>query len=335
MTTSTVPSILLRPVRWPEEAATLNDIANAGRLATGNLEVSSVEGILNHYAHLVHSDLVTDLRLAEHEGRPVAYVRVEWQDEVRGGRNHVQVLFTRPDIPAGAFEAILDWGEARSREVAATLALNPPTTFGAYLNEETAAHRAILESRGYRGARFFFAMVRPTLHDIPDMPLPAGVEVRPVQPEQLRAIWAAEVAAFQGHWGASESDGSEARWLGFRDEPLNDLSLWQVAWAGETVVGMVRPYINPLDLEVLGVARGWCENISTHAEWRGRGVAKALIARALVALRERGMTEAALGVDVDNETGALGVYRAMGFEERTRETDFRKPFEPGPAEGTR
>jgi ribosomal protein S18 acetylase RimI-like enzyme len=38
------------------------------------------------------------------------------------------------------------------------------------------------------------------------------------------------------------------------------------------------------------------------------------------------MTEAALGVDADNETGALGVYRAMGFEERTRDTDFRKPL---------
>ena len=325
-TPTAIPGLLLRPVRWPEEAATLNDIANAGRLATGNLEVSSVEGIVNHYAHLVHSDLVTDLRLAEHEGRPVAYVRVEWRDEMRGGRNHVQVLFTRPDAPAGALEAILDWGEARSREVAAALVPNPPATLGAFLNEETAAHRAVLEARGYRGVRFFFGMVRPTLDDVPDLPLPAGVEVRPVEAGQMRAIWAAEVAAFAGHWGAGTEDGGEDRWLGFRDEPLNDLSLWQVAWAGDTVVGMVRPYINPLDFEILGVRRGWCENISTHADWRGRGIAKALIGRALVALRARGMTEAALGVDADNETGALGVYRAMGFEERTRETDFRRPL---------
>ena len=44
---TSVPGLLLRPVRWPDEAATLNDIANAGRIATGNLEVLSVEGILN------------------------------------------------------------------------------------------------------------------------------------------------------------------------------------------------------------------------------------------------------------------------------------------------
>jgi mycothiol synthase len=331
----TTNDLFLRPVCWPEEAATLNDIANAGRIATGNLEVLSVEGILNAYAHLVHCDLATDLRLAEHEGRPVAYVRVEWRDEMRGGRNHVQVLFTRPDAPAGAFEAILDWGETRSREVAATLAPNPPTTIGAYLNMETPGRRAAVEARGYRGVRFFFGMVRPTLEDIPEMPLPQGVDVRPVETGQLRAIFDAEVAAFAGHWGAGTEDGGEDRWLGFRDEPLNDLALWQVAWAGDTVVGMVRPYINPLDFEILGVRRGWCENISTHADWRGRGIAKALIARALVAMRDRGMTEAALGVDADNETGALGVYRAMGFEERTRETDYRKPLGPETVEADR
>jgi len=326
---TSVPGLLLRPVRWPEEAATLNDIANAGRIATGNLEVLSVEGILNSYAHLVHCDLRTDLRVAEHGGFPIAYVRVEWQDETRGGRNHLQVLCTRPGAPAGTFEAILGWGEARSRTVAAGLTPSSPATLGAYLNMETPEHRAVLEARGYRGVRFFFGMVRPTLDAIPDLPLPPGVEVRPVEAGDIRPIFEAEVAAFAGHWGASTEDGGEDRWRAFCDEPLNDPSLWQVAWAGDVVVGMVRPYINPLDHEVLGVRRGWCENISTHAAWRGRGIAKALIARALVALRERGMAEAALGVDADNETGALGVYRSMGFVERTRETDFRRPLEAG------
>ena len=330
-TPTSVPGLLLRPVRWPEEAATLNDINNAGRIATGNLEVLSVEGILNDYAHLVHCDLATDLRLAEHEGRPVAYVRVEWQDEVRGGRSHAQVLATRPDAPAGTLEAILDWAEARSRAVAAALPADRPATLGAYLNEETPEHQAVLGSRGYRAVRFFFGMVRPTLDDIPDLPLPQGVEVRPVHAEDLRTIFEAEVAAFAGHWGASNTDGGEDRWQRFRDEPLNDFALWQVAWAGDAVVGMVRPYINPPDFDLLGVRRGWCENISTHAAWRGRGIAKALIARALVALRDRGMTEAALGVDADNETGALGVYRALGFVERTRDTDFRRPLESGDA----
>jgi ribosomal protein S18 acetylase RimI-like enzyme len=304
----------------------LNDINNAGRIATGNLEVLTIEGILNSYAHVTNCDLATDLRLAELEGRPVAYVRVEWRDEMRGERNHFQGLFTRPDAPAGTFEVILDWAEARSRAIAATLPADRPATLAAFLNEETSGHIAVLEARGYRGVRFFFGMVRPMFDDIPDLPLPPGVEVRPVDPEQLRTIWAAEVAAFAGHWGASAGDGSEARWEEFRDEPLNDLALWQVAWAGDTVVGMVRPYINPPDFEILGVRRGWCENISTHAAWRGRGIAKALIARALIALRDRGMTEAALGVDTNNPGGAFHVYTQLGFELQSYHAVYTKPI---------
>ncbi len=330
MAQAPVQGLILRPVRWPEEAPLLNDINNAGRIAAGNLEVLSVEGLLNHYSHLEHCDLAEDLRIAEHDGRPIAYVRTEWRDESRGDRTLFQGLFVRPDASDGSLETILDWAEARSRAIAAGLPADRPTVLQAFLGAETPAHRAVLEGRGYRAARVFFGMVRPDLDEIPDPPLPEGVEVRPVDPANLRVIWEAEVEAFREHWGHSPSDGSEEQWAEFRDEPTNDLSLWQVAWAGDVVVGMVRPYINPADLAVLGVRRGWCENISTHAAWRGRGVARALIARALRALRDRGMTEAALGVDAENETGALALYRSMGFREATRETDFRKPLIPGP-----
>jgi mycothiol synthase len=89
---------------------------------------------------------------------------------------------------------------------------------------------------------------------------------------------------------------------------------------------MVRPFINADENARLGVSRGWCENISTRAPWRGRGVASALISRALQALRDRGMTEAALGVDAQNETGALQLYQRMGFREAARETEWRRPL---------
>jgi ribosomal protein S18 acetylase RimI-like enzyme len=328
ITPTAVPGLLIRPVRWPDEAATLTNIHNAGSLAAGKLQVVSVEEFVNDYAHLEHSDLATDLRLAELEGRPVAYVRVGWRDETAGGRLHDQGMFLLPEAPAGTLEAILGWSEGRSRNIAAGLPPRPPVSLGAYLGFEVAEQRAVLERCGYRAARSFFGMLRPTLDDVPEKPLPPGVEVRPVETRDVRTIFEAETAAFRTHWGASAEDAGDARWLAFRDDPLNDLALWQVAWAGDRVVGIVRPFINPADLEILGVRRGWCEYISTHADWRGRGIATALIARALVALRQRGVREAALGVDAENETGAIRVYRAMGFEERWRETDFRKPLAP-------
>src|SRR5450759_1010664 len=74
-TPSRVPGLLLRPVRWPEEAHLIADITNASRLAAGSLFVITVAMIRSFYDHLVNSDLATDLRLAEVDGTPVGYVR--------------------------------------------------------------------------------------------------------------------------------------------------------------------------------------------------------------------------------------------------------------------
>ena len=46
------------------------------------------------------------------------------------------------------------------------------------------------------------------------------------------------------------------------------------------------------------------------------------------------MTEAALGVDAQNETGALRLYQRMGFMEVTRETEWRRPLHPGGTSAT-
>ena len=53
--------------------------------------------------------------------------------------------------------------------------------------------------------------------------------------------------------------------------------------------------------------------MSVRRPWRRRGLASALILSACVALRERGMTEAALGVDSESLSGALGMYERLGF----------------------
>jgi mycothiol synthase len=327
---TSVPGLLLRPVRWPEEAHLMTDVNNASRLAGGSLFVITVEMIRSFYDHLVNSDLAIDLRLAEVDGRPVGYVRVEWTDENRGDRVHSAALFVTPDAPAGTFAALLDWGLFRHLGIAeAQGTIERPRTAGITTMLETREARATLDARGFVPVRYSFEMLRPSLDDIPDRALPAGIEVRPADASQLRRIWEAEVEAFAAHWGAGADDGSEERWQELLADPLQDLALWQVAWEGDQIAGMVRPFINADENARLGVSRGWCENISTRAPWRGRGVASALISRALHALRDRGMNQAALGVDAQNETGALRLYRRMGFIEVARETEWRRPLLPG------
>jgi mycothiol synthase len=334
-TPTSVPGLFLRPVRWPEEASILIGVNNAMRTAGGSLALMTVEGIRAFYDHLEHSDLATDLRIGEVDGRPVAYVRVEWRDEHRGDRAFGTAAFATPDAPAGTYAALLDWAIARHRENAALLppdgrrAVVTATTWGEDPESEAAAR-----TRGFADVRFAYEMLRPTLDGIPDRELPAGVECRPVEGGHLRAIFEAEVEAFAGHWGAGTEDGSDANWQEFLEEPFNQQTdLWQVAWSGDDIVGMVRPFVNEEENARYGVQRGWCENISTRPAWRGKGVASALICRALRALRDRGMTEAALGVDAQNETGALRLYEAMGFRAVFREVEWRRPLDDEPGAG--
>jgi len=74
------------------------------------------------------------------------------------------------------------------------------------------------------------------------------------------------------------------------------------------------------------ICAGYTEYISTHAHWRNRGIAGALLAESLRELKSRGMTEAALGVDTSNPGGAFQLYTKLGFELRSYEAVYAKPI---------
>jgi ribosomal protein S18 acetylase RimI-like enzyme len=154
--------------------------------------------------------------------------------------------------------------------------------------------------------------------------LPDGVELRDVQPEQLRAIFDAHWEAFRDEWDFREQ--SEADWVEFIDHPYRDTTLWKVAWAGDTVVGQVKPYINDEENAARGVLRGYTEDISVHRDWRNRGIAGTLLAWSLQELRDRRMAEAALGVDTNNPGGAFQLYTSLGFELVAYEAVYAKPI---------
>lgn len=65
--------------------------------------------------------------------------------------------------------------------------------------------------------------------------------------------------------------------------------------------------------EYFGRRRGYTEYINVARDWRRRGVARALIARSLSVLKERGMLEAGLDVYVHNPTGARELYESLGY----------------------
>ena len=89
---------------------------------------------------------------------------------------------------------------------------------------------------------------------------------------------------------------------------------------------MVLNFIDERENEEYKRKRGWTEDIAVLRPYRRQGLAKALIARSLKLHKSLGMTEAALGVDVDNPNGALRLYQGMGFRMVKEHTTYRKPL---------
>jgi mycothiol synthase len=327
---SDVPASGIRGLRYrrldaPTDYRRMNEIANAVRVAQNDSFFTSEEQFQRFYEHIERCDLTRDLFLAELDGRLIGYVRVGWHDE-SDARVFEPIVFLDPAVPFHpTFDALFDLAERRMAEIAAAHEAGPKVA-RTNVTDVDAALEATLRARGYQPVRYYYTMVRPTLDDLPDAALPAGLEIRDVRAEDLDAIYEAEVEAFRDHWGFTEPSATE-RDRFFNDPIESDTTLWRVAWAGRQVAGMVRSYIHPEQNERLGRQRGWVEHISVRRPWRRRGLARALIAASFPLLRARGMTEAALGVDTQNPTGAVGVYERCGFRVVSTTAEYSRRLE--------
>ena len=278
---TSIPALAVRRLRAPDDYPRMNEIANDQRVADGIEFYTTVEQMRNHYEHLDHTDLLRDVFLVELDGSLVGYVRAAWYDEA-AVRAYEPIVFVDPAADREVvYPALFDLVNERIAELAASHPPGPKVA-RAEVTDAGRIVEATVRERGYRPVRTFHVMVRPTLDDLPDAPLPAGLEIRDVRPEHMETIYEAEVEAFREHWGQpAPGDNERAR---FFDDPVgSDTSLWRVAWEGHRVAGIVRSFIHAAQNERFGRRRGWVEHISVGRPWRGRGVARALIARELSA----------------------------------------------------
>ena len=322
----TLTRLRLRPFAGESDLAAIVRIYNAEAEADRINERQSLEGVAAEFGHPTESfDPRRDVTIAEVDGRPVAIGQRGWVDTTDGLREYrlngaVDPAWRRQGIGS----ALLAENERKVRELATAHASSSPRVLGSWSSEHQAGGEALLRSAGFSPARWFFEMARTSLDEVPEVPLPDGLDLRPITPDLVRQVWLADVDAFRDHWGGF--DASDAHLAGWLAHPSTDIGLWVVAFDGDEVAAGIINAIDAAENEVLGIRRGWLASVFTRRQWRRRGLATALIARSLVALREHGMTTAALGVDADNQNGALGMYERMGFGVHERSTAWRRPF---------
>ena len=327
--TTELPGLAFRGFRGEIDYPEMLKVIQGCREVDGLERSEKLEDIVNTYTHLHNCDPNNDMLFAEVNGEVVGYSRVWWAVEGSGQWIGFQFGNVLPEWRRkGIGSALLGFNEERLREIAAHLKASGELPIDAtclldiFVSSSETARANLLELNGYTAARYAFEMVRPDLENIPDLPLPAGVEVRPAEEGHYRLIWEASNEAFRDHWGYIPDPWEEFE--RFLNSPEFDPNLWRVAWQDDQIAGMVLSFIDKDENEIYGRKRGYTENICVRRPWRRQGLAKALIASSLLALKERGMSEAGLGVDAENTSGALHLYEFMGFRMMKRSTIYRK-----------
>ncbi|GAB3939098.1 GNAT family N-acetyltransferase [Kribbella albertanoniae] len=182
---------------------------------------------------------------------------------------------------------------------------------------------AMLRGLGFEEARYFYDMKRELDEPVRALETPDGLRLAPFDPTIDEALRVAHNEAFRDHWAALPRDpeswkthvtGSRS----FRPE------VSYVVLDGDTVAAYALGYEWAADTEATGVREVYVGQVGTRREYRGRGLARAALAKVLAEGARAGYQRASLGVDADNPTGALGLYESLGFSVHSKWITFRR-----------
>jgi mycothiol synthase len=265
-------------------------------------------------------DLEQDAWVAVHEGRIAGVMHVY---DARGGRVLVDG-YVHPELTGlGAGSRLLGAAEARALELTEDVPAGEPVSIEtAHLVGDPRAPQ-LLTGRGYVHVRTYFRMVKDISGENRAPSWPAGVELRPLDPERDgRRVQAALDEAFAEEWGYGRREYDAWAEHMFGVEHF-DPELCLVAWDGTEIAGVSMNYPKRLG------DWGFIGTLGVRASWRQRGLGLALLHESFRRFAERGETVAALGVDSENPTGATRLYERAGMRILWRADVWRKELRAG------
>jgi ribosomal protein S18 acetylase RimI-like enzyme len=315
-------ALAFRNLLGEQDYPLLLDLNQRSRAADHHPEPITLEAIAHALAHMDGLSREQGVIIAALEGVPIGYSRLGWYSSRPETRLYYQISFMIPKQRA-LWPALVAENERRLDQIAAGHPPVPECYFQAWASDYQLDWIACLGSSGYRVVRRFNNMLY-TLGEAPSMPMPAGLEVRPVLPEHMRKIWEAQKEMNAGLFENVAEDWLDEKYPAWLANPENNPRFWQVAWEGDQLAGMVLARIDKKENEKQSGKHGYTEHIFVRPQWRGRGLASALIARSLQVLKEQGVTEAELGVDAENESAAFRLYERLGYKTFSVDTWFRK-----------
>jgi ribosomal protein S18 acetylase RimI-like enzyme len=206
-----------------------------------------------------------------------------------------------PGVEREAWSALFERLRAEARE------RYPDRPFHFFVDDGYPHWRAWAEAAGAGEIRRFYRMAIDLAEPPPAPVLGPGVAIRPIvdaEPD-LRTVFGVVDTAFRDHWGA-DGDSDYDQFIGHAcAEGRYDPTLWWIAEVDGVPAAVLigRAYDGVGHVGTLGTLR----------EFRGRGIARALLLTSFDEFYRRGLVHVSLGVDATNPTGALRLYESAGM----------------------
>jgi mycothiol synthase len=210
-------------------------------------------------------------------------------------------MVIRPGADASVPSTLLGWIEAKAAEVA------PGVPRHLFTDSKNVDKQREYEKVGGTVIRRYYRMAIILGDEPPEAPaLGEGVEIRPVDKtdSDLRTMHKIVDTAFLDHFG-HESESYELWAERAVESNMLDMSLWWFATVDGVPAAGVYGFVLP--------GSGYVDTLGTLREYRGRGLARALLLTSFAEYHRRGLRKVILGVDATNPTGALALYESAGM----------------------
>jgi mycothiol synthase len=301
----------------PEDAHALAGLWAAMADADGAGERHSVEDVREQLFHR-RIDLAGSTLAARDGDRVAAFGHLPVRQSAEGGV-HVLRLWggVHPAYRRRGFgRRIVGWAVGATPALSERAFPGVPAEIHLAADDRNPGAHALATSAGFAAVRRFALMERGLEGGLPEPRTPVGVTIATWTPELDEGARHVRNESFRDHWGAVPH--TRESWAGHITGSRNFRPLSSfLALAGGRVVGALITHTSGDQARIMIVG--------TLREWRGKGVASTLIAHALAAFARQGYRNAGLNVDLDNPTGAVGVYERAGFMVTRSSTTYALP----------
>ncbi len=228
----------------------------------------------------------------------------------------------------GLGEIILSWAEARARQILCGMPSDRPCMMRAFIKDGLQDRVLLYEKHGFKAARSFYRMKRDLSQPISQSYWPPGVTLTAWDSERSDEALEVINEAFSDHWGfIPMSPDLWRQWVLDHEDFRPDLSFMVLSAETGEIVGMTVNKVNQAENYARGILEGWVMDLCVRRPWRKLGLATALLNISMQAFKADGLEYAGLGVDTENETGALRIYERLGFKPEIRFITYTKPVE--------